>query len=254
MLVLFNAIFDGDSVATPTGRLPIGQFYVASLAGFTVMSGTFTNIVNMLPWRRQDGILKRWRTMPVPRWIYLAGFVGSAVIVAFASMVIMLAVGVAFYGTELDVAKMPAAILTFLVGAASFSALGIAVAGLLRSPDAAPAVANMIALPLAFISNVFVPTDDMPAALKTIADIFPLAPFVSALKATVDPTTTGMAFEWGKLAVVAAWGVAGVVLAARTFRWDPVHDAPAGGGRRSRRRSAASDDAEGGDDTAVVTD
>ena len=72
----------------------------------------------------------------------------------------MLTVGVVFYGTEVDAAKLPAALIAFAVGAAAFSALGVAVAGLIRKAEAAPAVANAVILPMAFISNTFVAMDE----------------------------------------------------------------------------------------------
>lgn len=237
MLVLFNALFGDVEVDTTTGSWPIQQFYVASLAALTVVSGTFTNLVNMIPYRRQDGIMKRWRGSPLPRWVYLGGFVGSGVILAFGSAIVMVLLGVVAYGTEVDPAKLPAAIVTFLVGAAAFSALGVAVAGLVRNPDAAPAVANAIVLPLSFVSEIFVPIADPPPLVDLIGGIFPLRPFAVSLQAAFNPAVDPPAFQWGHLAVVAAWGVIGVVLAATTFKWEPFADVPAG--RRGRRRRPA---------------
>lgn len=235
MLVMFNALFGDAEVDTGFGSWPLGQFYVASLAALSVVSGTFTNLTNLIPYRRQDGIMKRWRGTPLPRWIYLAGFVGSGVIVAFAAMLLMLLIGVIAYGTEIDAAKMPAAAVTFVIGAAAFSALGVAVAGLVRNPEAAPAVANAIVLPLSFISDVFVAIEDPPRWVDVLGDIFPLKPFVQSMQAAFNPAVDAPAFQWGRLAVVAAWGVFGAVLAARTFKWEPVADVSSG--RRRRRRS-----------------
>lgn len=234
MLVLFNALFGSDDIDTGAGSWPINQFYVASLTALTVVSGTFTNLVNMIPYRRQDGIMKRWRGSPLPRWVYLGGFVGSGIILAFVAAVVMVLLGVVAYGTEIDAAKLPAAIVTFLVAVAAFSALGVAVAGLVRNPDAAPAVANAIVLPLGFISDVFVPIEDRPAWMSLVSDIFPLRPFVACMQAAFNPSVDAPAFQWDRLAVVAAWGVAGVVLAARTFKWEPVADI----GPSRRRRGA----------------
>ena len=237
MLVMFNALFGDAEVDTGFGSWPLGQFYVASLAALSVVSGTFTNLTNMVPYRRQDGIMKRWRGTPLPRWIYLAGFVGSGVIVAFAGMVLMLLVGVVAYGTEIDAAKMPAVALTFLVGAAAFSALGVAVAGLVRNPEAAPAVANAIVLPLSFISDVFVAIEERPRWVAVLGDVFPLKPFAQAMQAAFNPMVDAPAFEWGRLAAVAAWGAFGALLAARTFKWDPVADVTSRRSRSRRRRA-----------------
>ena len=53
------------------------------------------------------------------------------------------------------------------------------------------------------------------------ADFFPIRHFFEAFFTAWNPTTTGAGFEWGDLAIVAAWGVAGLLIAMRTFRWTP---------------------------------
>ncbi len=138
MLLLFNSLFAGNAatVEGPNGEWPLQQFYVGSLAAFTAVSGTFTNLANMIPDRRENGIMKRWRGTPLPRWAYIGGFVGSGIVVALGGLLIMLGVGVVFYGTDIEVAKSAAAAVTFFVGTTSFAALGAAVGGLIRTPDA----------------------------------------------------------------------------------------------------------------------
>lgn len=236
MLLLFNSIFVGDDafIEGPEGEWPLQQFYVGSLGAFTAVSGTFTNLANMIPDRREDGVMKRWRGTPMPSWIYLGGFVGSGILIALGGLLVMLTVGVAFYGTDVDLAKMPAAAVTFVVGVAAWSALGVAVAGLVRKPEAAPAVANAVVLPLAFISNTFVAMneDDMPRWLDLVSGILPLRPFVESMQGVFNPTVDAPALNWAKLGVIALWGLVGVVLAARFFKWEPVADS----GRPARRR------------------
>lgn len=243
MLVLFNTLFAGDEavVEGPVGEWPLRQFYVGSLAAFTAVSGTFTNLVNMIPSRRETGVMKRWRGTPLPDWVYLAGFVGSAVVIALGGVVIMLGVGVAFYGTEVDPAKMPAAAVAFLMGVIAFSALGVAVSGLVRKADAAPAVANAVILPLGFISNVFVAVDqgNLPTWLDWLSSVLPLRPFVESMQGAFNPTVEPPAFNWSDLAVLAAWSLIGVAIAWKFFKWEPLSDdgraGRAGAGRHRRR-------------------
>ncbi|MGB7877214.1 MAG: ABC transporter permease, partial [Ilumatobacteraceae bacterium] len=126
MLVLFNALFGSGTFSTSEGEISAQQFYTGGLAAFTAVSATFTNLANMVPLRRDEGVLKRWRGTPLPTWVYLAGFIASAVIIAFVGVVLMLALGVVVYDLEIEPAKMPAAVMTFLVGVGSFAALGLA--------------------------------------------------------------------------------------------------------------------------------
>jgi ABC-2 type transport system permease protein len=233
MLVLFNALFGGNEVDTGSGQWPLSQFYTGALAAFTAVSATFTNLANIVPIRRDEGVLKRWRGTPERSWVFLGGLVGSALALAAAGVVITLCLGVVAYDLDIDAAKVPAAIVTFLVGVAAFAAMGMAVAGLCPSASAASALANAIILPMAFISDVFIAIEDPPAWLDTLGDILPLKPFVQAFQDTLNPAVEAPAFQWDKLARVAVWGIAGLVVALKWFRWEPAR-----GGATTRRRRA----------------
>src|SRR5687768_14199957 len=106
MLVLFNALFGDDTVETPDGDWSVQQFYTGGLAAFTAVSATYTNLVNVVPIRRDTGILKRWRSTPMPLWIYLGGWVASAVLIALAGVVLQLSLGVIAYELTIDPAKV----------------------------------------------------------------------------------------------------------------------------------------------------
>lgn len=238
LLVIFAAIFSGQEVDVGTGgSIDIAQFYAPSLAAFAAASATYTNLAVGVCISRDDGVLKRVRGTPLPPWIYMGGQVGSGVLIAAVAVTIMMFVGALFYGVEIRPEAIPAAILAFVVGVAAFAALGLAVAALTPTGSAAPAVANATLLPLAFISNVFIPLEDPPAWLSTLGDIFPLKPFVTAFSEPFSPFSTGAAIEWRELAVVAAWGIAGVIVALRYFRWEPR---PGARGRRAGRRRGQS--------------
>lgn len=236
MLVLFNALFGSSEVDTGVGRWPLSQFYTGALAAFTAVSATFTNLANVVPIRRDEGVLKRWRGTPERPWVLLGGLIGSAVALAALGVVITLSLGVVAYDLDIDPAKMPAAVVTFLVGVAAFAAMGMAIAGLCPTASAASALANAIILPMAFISDVFIALEDPPPWLATLGDILPLKPFVQAFQAAFNPAVEAPAFQWGELARVAAWGVLGLLVALRWFRWEP---AVGGSSRRRRGRTAA---------------
>ncbi len=241
MLVLFNALFSGGTVETPAGEWPVRQFYTGGLAAFAAVSATYTNLANTVPILRDEGVLKRWRGTPLPPAAYVGGMMAMAVLIAALGVLIMLAMGVIAYDLEVEAAKVPAAVVTFVVGVAAFAALGLACAALIPNARSAPAVANATLLPLAFISNVFIPLEDPPRWLEVAGDIFPLKAFVIAFQDAFNPFVEAPAFAWGKLGWVALWGLAGAAVAVTRFRWDPaVPPAPAGSRRpRARRRPVA---------------
>jgi len=235
MLVLFNALFGSGTVDTPLGSWSASQFYTGGLAAFTAVSATFTNLANMVPIRRDEGVLKRWRGTPLPTWTYLAGFILSAVIIAVVGVVFMLSLGVVAYGLEIDAAKMPAAAVTFLVGVGSFAALGMALSALVKSASSASAAANAIILPMAFVSNIFIPLEDPPRWLEVIGNVFPLKPFAQSFQDCFNPLVDAPAFNWGAMALMAGWGAVGLVVALTRFTWEPSGSTSRS---RSSRRSA----------------
>jgi ABC-2 type transport system permease protein len=130
-------------------------------------------------------------------------------------------IGAVLYGVSVPTNTLPALLVTLAVGAFSFSCLGFALAAVIPSEDAAPAVTNAIVFPLYFLSGVFVPEDEIPNGILHVASVFPVRPFFQAMFTAWDPHTTGSGLELGHLAVVAAWGVFGLVVAVRLFRWEP---------------------------------
>lgn len=230
MLVLFNALFGDSIITTPQGEWSIRQFYTGGLAAYTAVSATYSNLGNMVPIRRDEGILKRWRSTPLPTWVYLAGLIVSSIVIALVSVLLMLTMGVVLYDLEIDWVKMPAAAITLLVGVAAFAALGMALVSVIKTASSASAVVNATILPLAFISDVFIATDD-EGFLHRVANFFPLKPFVNAFQDCFNPLVDGSGFSPARLAFVAAWGALGLVIAIKRFTWEPS-GAPA---RRARR-------------------
>jgi ABC-2 type transport system permease protein len=111
-------------------------------------------------------------------------------------------------------------VLTLVVGAAVFSALGIAVTAVIPNADASPAVVNGTILPLLFISDVFIPLQNPPAWLDITGKIFPVRHFSDALISSFFQLN-GSGLQTNDLLVMGAWGVAGLVLGIRFFQWEP---------------------------------
>lgn len=236
MLVLFNALFGDSVITTDEGVWKASQFYTGGLAAYTAVSATYTNLANMVPIRRDEGVLKRWRGTPLPTWIHIAGFVCSAVVIAMVGVVLMLTLGVVAYDLDIDAAKMPAAALTFVIGVMAFAAMGMAVAALISTAASAAAVANATILPLAFVSDVFIAVEDAPRWIEVVGNIFPLKPFVNSFQDCFTPFVEAPAFSPGRMAFVALWGAAGLVVALTKFTWEPSGAAPRG--RRAKRGEA----------------
>jgi ABC-2 type transport system permease protein len=218
---LFAAIFGSDTTMVNGRKIDTATYYVPAIIALSLINATFVNLVVWLTIQRERGQLKRVRATPVPAWVVIAGRTLTAVAIAAIMVVAVLLFGFALYGVDLPGSTLPGVVVSVIVGTLALSALGFAVAALVPSENAAPPIANVIVLPLEFISGIFVPADNIPDWMNTIAGWFPVKPLFDSLLAAFDPAATGIGVSWGDLAVVAAWGVAGLVLALRRFAWAP---------------------------------
>jgi len=219
-LVIFCTVFGNDPIRE-LGGIKTSTYYVPAIITLAVVSATMQNLAVTLTSARENGILKRGRGTPLPSWTFFAGRLGNAVVVSVLLLMVVTAVGHLAYGAEVPWYRLPAVLLTLAVGAATFCSLGVALSAAIPSEGAAPAITNVVLLPLNFISGVFVPKTDIPDGVLRVADLFPVRHFFEAFYTAFAPNTTGAGFEWGHLALLAAWGAAGFVLALRFFRWMP---------------------------------
>jgi ABC-2 type transport system permease protein len=196
-------------------------YYVPSIVALAVISATTVKLATNLPAEREAGQLKRVRGTPLPPAAFVAGRVGNSLVITAIMVVLVAVIGAVVYGVTIPTDTLPALLVTLAVGAFSFSCLGFALAAVIPTEEAAPAVTNATVLPLYFLSGVFIPEDELPNGVLSFADVFPIRHFFEALFTAWDPNTTGSGFELGHLAVVAAWGLFGLVVAVRFFRWEP---------------------------------
>jgi ABC-2 type transport system permease protein len=219
-LVIFTALLGNDTSTLPGGdEVSNATYYTGSILAFSVITATYTNLAMSVTYSRDEGVLKRIRGTPMPPWAYLLSRVLNAALVTAILIVIVLIFGRIFYDIALPGGRFGAFAVTMLVGGASFCALGLALTGFIPNADAAPAVVNASILPLLFLSGVFIPIDDGPQWIRTVANIFPVRHFlVASLESFLGP---GSGWRLGDLVVVAVWGLAGLLIATRFFTWEP---------------------------------
>jgi ABC-2 type transport system permease protein len=214
VIVIFGAVF-GSSAGSPFYYGLSGlQYYVPTIAALSVLGACYSQLAIVLATRRQNGILKRLRATPLPAWVYFIGLLAHCVMVSIVEVALIIGIG-RLYGVPLPT-HWAAILATLVLGAASFCALGVAVASLIRNSEAAPAVVQFVLFPLVFVSGTYFPIHS--GVLNHIADVLPVRPFNQAL---LGPFAQHTGFDWPHLAVLLAWGVIGAAVAIRRFRWDP---------------------------------
>ena len=219
VFLILAVVFNGETVHV-RGGVEATTYYVPAIMSLSIISATMQSLAMTLVIAREDGRLKRSRGTPMPPWVFIAGRIGNSIVVAVMMMVLLAAIGGVLYGVSVPWDRLPAILLTLVIGAAAFCCMGIALTAAIPSQDAAAAIVNALLLPLYFLSGVFIPEDQLPSGVIHFADVFPIRHFFDAFFDAYVPAS-GSAVSWDNLAVVAIWGVAGLLLAVRYFRWTP---------------------------------
>jgi ABC-2 type transport system permease protein len=220
LLLIFATIF-GDQTIDVRGGIETTAYYVPAIITLAVISATMQSLTMSLTIAREDGRLKRGRGTPMPPWVFIAGRVGNSIVLAMMMLALIAAIGRLLYGVAIPWSALPEMIFVLVVGAASFCCLGIALTAAIPSQDAAAPIVNALLLPLYFLSGVFIPDDELPSGVVDFANHFPVRPFFQSFFDAYIPGAGGSSLDWGHLAVVAIWGIAGLLLAIRFFRWTP---------------------------------
>ncbi|MGH9178864.1 MAG: ABC transporter permease [Acidimicrobiales bacterium] len=220
-LFLFVSIFGNDPISIGDQEVKGSTYYVPGIVTLSLVSATVLNLAISLTFARERGLLKRVRSTPLPPSVYVAGRIGTASGVSVLLVAAVVLLGWLVYDVTLPTRTIPAVVVATLVGTASGCALGFALTTVIPTEQAAPAVTNAVILPLYFFSGVFIPNDDIPEVMQRIGDLFPVKHIFQAVLTAFDPATTGAGFAWGHLAVVAAWGLLGLLVTVQRFRWAP---------------------------------
>jgi ABC-2 type transport system permease protein len=218
-LFIFATIFGNDDIEERGVKTT--TYYVPAIVTLAIISAATQSLAINLVQDREAGQLKRARGTPLPTAFFVAGRVGNYLVIAVLMVALLAVVGRFVYDVSIPTETIPAVIVALVVGAFSFCCLGFALTAAIPSEDAAAPMALAILLPLYFISGVFIPDSEIPDGVLKVADIFPVRHFFEAFFTAWDPNTTGAGFEWGQLAIVAAWGTLGLLIAVRFFRWEP---------------------------------
>lgn len=163
---------------------------------------------------RERGLLELKRALPMPRGIYLAAKMAMALLFAAIVALLIMILAILLAGVVLAPAQWSALLVLALFGVLPFCAIGLCV-GALAKASAAPAVLNLIYLPMSFLSGLWVPLQFLPHSLARIAPVWPawhLAQIAQAVVGTGDVHAVP-----GHLLVLGAMAAAAFAIARRAL-------------------------------------
>ena len=197
---------------------PIQYITPGILSWGVATSAVFGSALTLVSWRKKQ-VLRRIRLAPV-----------SAATVLTSRVVVTLGVGIVQALMFIGVGSLPAfglrltgewwlAIPVFLLGVLAFFAIGMLVGAFCKTEEAATGAANIVVLPMAFLSGTFFPIDQAPPWMRTVSEIFPLRHMNDGI---MDALVRGRGADAIVVpcAVLAGFVLVVGLIAAKVFQWE----------------------------------
>ncbi|MGL5858291.1 MAG: ABC transporter permease [Angustibacter sp.] len=158
------------------------------------------------PWPRNPQLLPRIG-------VQLQAFVGAVQSVLYIAVALTPPFGLRLVGSWWLIAPL------LLCGTLAFVSIGLLIGSIVRTEEAASAVANVVVLPMAFLSGTFFPIEDAPTWLQTASQVFPLRHLTDGMLAVLG-RGQGLDAVWQPCLVLIAFAGVLTAIATRFFRWD----------------------------------
>ena len=158
------------------------EFIMAGIFAQTVVFGS-TYSGSAMAQDLKDGIIDRFRTLPMSPSAVLVGRTNGDLLINSISMVVMMSTGfIAGWRIRSSFFEALAAVALLLLFAYALSWVMAYLGMSVRSPEIINNVSFLVLFPLTFISNAFVPSDTLPGPLRVIAEYNPVSALVEAAR------------------------------------------------------------------------
>jgi ABC-2 type transport system permease protein len=219
LLVIFGSIPGTTRPVAAFGGISFFNLYVPTLLVFVLLALGVGFLPQTLASYRQQGVLRRMSTTPVsPSWL-LAAQLTVSVVLATASIAVLLGAGAGIFNLALphDLGGYLVSLAALVLTMAALLGLGLCAAALAGTPQLAGAVTALLFYPLAFFSGLYVPLSEIHSgAITTISKILPTGAGFNALHAAFTGHSPGVE----PLLVLVGWALVSGLAAARLFRWE----------------------------------
>jgi ABC-2 type transport system permease protein len=210
--VLFGVALGGGTVGS-RGAVTM----LATYGAFGVIGAAFYSFGVGVAVERGQGWLLLKRATPAPPGAWMAARMFVSVVFATAIVLLLSILGVSLAHVRVPLASWLAMAAILVAGALPFCAFGLAL-GYLAGPNSAPAVVNLLYLPLSFASGLWIPIEALPGFFKDLALGLPPYHYAQLALGAIGSGRGGPA--WSHVAVLAGFTAVSVALALWAYRRD----------------------------------
>lgn len=214
--MLENPPFGVDQESTSHRTLTYFDFILVGIIGMSLMNSSVNGVSIAMSKYREDQILKRITTTPLPTWKFIVAEVLSRLVINVIQVAIILLVGTLFFNGHIY-GNLWILLALSLLGAILFQLLGFVIAAVTATTRAAEGMTTAITMPMMFLAGVFFPTDTLPQWLQGAVKFLPLEPLLTMLRQSaleeISPLDKPL-----NMGLVLAWIVALLLISTRKFK------------------------------------
>lgn len=217
-LVPHDVPFSVKAESTATKGLTQFDYTFSGILGFTLLSLGIFGPTQVFPRLKQRGVLRRYHTTTLKVWQYFVGNVISNAFVGLLAVTVMFTAAVTLFNLNMRGNYLVLAIVVAL-GTIMLFGIGLALGGWAKNENQAAPLAQLVTLPMMFLSGVFFPTFLMPELLQKITQFIPLTSVVDATRLTI--TENASLIDLGpQLGIMLGWTAIIYLIAFKVFRWE----------------------------------
>lgn len=154
------------------GGVSMATYLIATYGAFGVIGASLFGFGAGVAIERGQGWMLLKRATPMPVGAYFFAKLVVCLIFGAAIVLLLSTIGVAFGGVRLGPLTWARLAVTLVVGATPFCAMGLAI-GYFAGPNSAPPIVNLLYLPMAFLSGLWIPIEVLPGAIRSVAPYVP---------------------------------------------------------------------------------
>ena len=194
------------------------DFLLPGIIAMSIMQmGMFSVAFSFIQLKRL-GILRRLFATPISPSSLLCAQVITRLLVSIVQTILLISIAILFFNAEV-IGNVLGILLIAVIGGAVFLSMGFGVAGWAKNENVAAPLANVIALPMMFLSGIFFGRDFLPDILYKITNYLPLTYLVNGLR-NISSEGESIFSQGENLIGLLVWLIISFILATRLFRWE----------------------------------
>lgn len=217
MFVLYVTLFSGmypEQIST--GRAVSDN--LAKILTIAIMSGGLFSVGLHVAVMKEKGILRRYKVAPVRAVTTVLGTVFTHTTLMLINVILLTSLAILVYKAEI-LGGFLEYILTIIIGIVVFGSLGLCVAGLSKTNQSAVGIANILFMPMMFLSGTTIPDMLFPDWLTKVAGFLPSTHLYKMIQGIVFMGDS-LAGVGTNILVLMAYGLVFVIVASFLSRWN----------------------------------